>query len=526
MQADLILANVRVIDTAKLARLPSKISVLAVNGEKIVACGGREILRDYRGAATRVIDCQQGVLLPGFNDAHCHIATYASSLLHLDMSPRAVSSIEEMKSVIRARAMTLPAGEWITGSGYDEFRLREGRHPLRGDLDEAAPAHPVRLIHRTGYAWVMNSVALKLANITVNTPEPEDGYIDRDQSGEPDGLLFGMDDFLEARLEPLLHKAGEIEKGLSLANREYLARGITSLQDATISNDLKQWRFFKKIVKDGVLKSRVTFMPGYRSFAEFLDEGFKPGQAAGPSASDGNRLRLGPVKVVVNMARGRIHPQQEELDRIALEIHRSGFQMAMHSLEVETLEAELKAVTAALVSCPRKNHRHRIEHCSLCPPHLLKILKDAGLIVVSQPAFLYCSGDRYLSHVPQEQRLWLYSIGSFHRAGIRVAFSSDSPVAEPNPLTGLYGAVARLTELGKDILPIEFISLPEAIQMYTYNGACASFEEKVKGSIGEGKLADLILLKPGPLDAGVKSLKDVKVMLTVVGGVVVHEGKP
>lgn len=517
-EADLILTNARVIDMVKQGQaLLSRPSTVAIKGEKILAVGGREILRDCRGAGTRVIDCQRGTLIPGFNDAHCHILAYASSLLHLDISPRAVSSIDEIKSLVRAKASALPPGEWITGSGYDEFRLLEGRHPLRGDLDAAAPKHPVRLIHRTGYACVLNSMALQLMNITVNTTEPEDGYIDRDQSGEPDGLLFGMGDYLESRLEPELQKTGEIEKGLYLANKKYLAWGITSLQDATLSNNLKRWRFFRKITDDGILKSRIIFMPGYMAFSEFLGEGFKRG-------SGNSQLCLGPVKIMVNKARGRLYPEQEDLERIALNIHREGFQLALHSLEVETLEAELKALKTALIEYPGKNHRHRIEHCSLCTPQLLKILKDLGLVVVSQPAFIYYNGDRYLSYVLPEQRSWLYRLGSFHRAGIKVAFSSDAPVAEPDPIMGLYASVARLTEQGENMLPLELVNLPEALQMYTYNSAYASFEETIKGSIEAGKLADLVLLKPGPLEVGLKNLKDIKVMLTLVGGKILYEG--
>lgn len=524
-EADLILANARVLNRTRPPwHLPSLPSAVAIKGDKILAVGGREVIKDCQVAMTKVIDCQHGAILPGFNDAHCHIMAYAASLLYLDVSHHAVSSIEEIKSLVKSRAGKLPPGEWITGSGYDEFKLREKRHPLRLDLDEAAPDHPVRLIHRTGYACVLNSLALRLMNITVNTVELEDGYIDRDQYGEPDGLIFGMKDYLEGKLEPELQKAGKIEKGLSLANKKFLGWGITSLQDATVSNDLKRWLFFQKITNEGILTSRITFMPGYRNFAEFQSQGFKPGQIADLTEKGSYQLRLGPVKIVVNMSRGKLYPEQEELDGLILGIHRAGFQLALHSLEVETLESEMKALTTALREYPRNNHRHRIDHCSLCPTHMLGLLKDIKAIVVSQPAFLYYNGDRYLSYVPQEQKPWLYRLGSFHRAGIRVAFSSDSPVAEPDPLMGLYASVARLTEQEEDILPLEMVSLPEAVQMYTYNSAYVSFEEKMKGSIEAGKLADLVLLKPNPLEVGLKSLKDVKVLLTIIGGKIVYEG--
>lgn len=492
-------------------------STVAIQGEKIMAVGGKEVLRDYRGTGSRVIDCQHGSLLPGFNDAHCHIMAYAASLLHLDISPRAASSIEEIKALLREKARTLPQRSWLTASGYDEFHLREKRHPLRQDLDAVVPDYPVRLIHRTGYACVLNSLALSLLNITVNTPEPDDGYIDRDSSGEPNGLLFGMKDYPESRIDPELPGSGQMSRALAGANKKYLSLGITSLQDATLNNDMKRWQYFQKIKLEGILASRITLMPGYRHLPAFLEQGFKA------STGDHN-LRLGAVKIVSSMARGRIYPEQAELEKIALDIHRAGFQIALHTLELETLEAGIKAIRTALEKYPRKDRRHRLEHCSLCPSGSLRQIRELNLQIVSQPAFVYYNGDRYLSTVSLEQIDWLYRIGSFHRAGIRVAFSSDSPVAEPDPITGIYSAVARVTEQGRDLLPLEMVTLTEALRMCTCEGAHASFEERVKGSISAGKLADLVLLKPGPLEVSLKNLRDSKVVLTIIGGKIVYEG--
>lgn len=520
-KANLLLTNARILYPARIAKSKKKFlsdpSTVAIRGDKILAVGGKELLEDCHGPVTQIVDCQNGTLMPGFNDAHCHILAYASSLLYLDVSPRSASSIEDIKALIKKKAAMLKPGDWITASGYDEFRLLEKRHPLSGDLDEAAPQNPVRLIHRTGYACVLNSLAMKLMNITVNTGEPEDGYIDRDTSGEPNGLLFGMKDYLEIRLDAGLLESREINRVLSLANKNYLAWGITSLQDATASNDIKRWNFFHKIKNEGLLRSRVTFMPGYRHVNSFLEAGFSP------KHGDIN-LRLGPVKIVANMASGRLYPEARALEEIIKEMHRKGFQIALHSLEVETLEAGLEAINKALRENPRTDHRHRIEHCSICPPELIVMIRDAGLMVVSQPSFIYYNGDRYLSYVPQEQVPWLYPIGSLHRQGIKVAFSSDAPVAAPDPVMGLYASVARLAVEGKDITPLELVTLPEAMQMYTYNGAYASFEEKVKGSIEAGKLADLVLLRPGPLETGLKNIRDVKMLLTVLGGEIVYEG--
>lgn len=169
------------------------------------------------------------------------------------------------------------------------------------------------------------------------------------------------------------------------------------------------------------------------------------------------------------------------------------------------------------------NHRHRLEHCAVCPPELLSRLKASQAVVVCQPSFLYYSGERYLRGVSPAQLGWLFPTGSFHQHGIKVAASSDSPMVSCNPMVGIYAAVTRKTETGQTLSPQNSISALKALKMYTLGGAYASFEEDVKGAIGPGKLADLVVLSGDPTQASPDEIKAIEAMLTIIDGKVVWE---
>ncbi len=177
----------------------------------------------------------------------------------------------------------------------------------------------------------------------------------------------------------------------------------------------------------------------------------------------------------------------------------------------------------ACVARPQGERRHRLEHCSVCPPRLLRRLKAVKALVVTQPAFIYYSGERYLSDVPEAQLPWLYRTGSFVKSGLKPAASSDCPVVPCNPLVGVYAAVTRKAESGQVLSPEQAISPEEALRMYTLAGAYASFEEQLKGSIEVGKLADMVLLSADPTGVAPEQIKDIQVEKTIVGGEVVWE---
>ena len=544
--SDLILFNANVITMDPL--YPKAEGVLIKNG-KILSATTNDALKKWDRMKATTIDCTGKTVLPSFIDAHCHLHALAESHVTLNLEPHHnVRSISDIQTKIKDLSQTLPSGAWIRGRGYNEFYLAEKRHPNRWDLDQVTSTHPIKLTHRTGHAHVLNSLALKIAGISNETPDPPDGLIDRDvNTGEPTGLLFRMGDFLSKQIPPLENK--QLDQGIRIANDELLSMGITSIQDASSHNGIEQWKMFRRWKDAGFLKPRVGMMLGIdpvRNFIRVLNPFgaiIKPNRTAeqrsiisnGASQFyeyqesdfetqfDKSQLRLGGVKIILDETTGRLHPAQSELNEMVLRIHQAGFQVCLHAIEEKAVEAACSAIEYALRKSPKSDHRHRIEHCSVCPPSLARKLAGLGIMVVTQPSFTYYSGDRYLQTVPSEELKHLYPIRTLLKSGVKVAASSDCPIAPANPMTGIYAACSRMTEAGEAVLSKEKITPEEALRMYGETAARATFDEGMKGSISPGKLADLVVLNGDPIKVPVDEINDIKVEMTILNGEIVWE---
>jgi len=512
--ADLVLANSNVLtmDPAK----PQGRS-LAVRKGKILIVGDTDRLKDLQNYHTTVIDLKGKTILPGFIDAHLHFRALAESLTTISLEPKSgIRSISDINDRIHRQALKLPSGEWIRANGYNEALLAEDRHPNRWDLDKAAPDHPVKLTHRSGRAHVLNSRGLESTGINNETDDPPEGIIDRDlENGDPTGVLWGLGDFLSRRIPSLDEKV--LSHGAMLAEHRLLSHGITSFHDASARNNRERWQWFEKLKADGHIRPGVTMMLGLEGLKQHQEKEFQ-------TQIDENSLSLGGVKIIIDETTGALNPSQEELNDIVLAIHRAGRQVILHAIEESAIEAAVKAITRALEMFPRMDHRHRVEHCSVCPPDLTRKLASTGIVVVTHPAFIYYSGDRYLQTVPLTQQKHLYPISSLFKAGVHVAAASDSPIVGTNPLAGIYGAVTRLTESGKGVLVEERILVQKAIRMYTELSAMSSFKDKVRGTITPGKWADFAVLSADPLKVPEEEIKDIKVEMTIIGGEVVWSG--
>lgn len=510
---DLILtrANVVTMDPAR----PSA-GLVAIRNGRILAVADEGALDELRNPGTRVIDCGGRTLLPGFVDAHCHVHAFAEGVVSLNLSPgEGIRSIADIRERIRDRAATCPAGMWIRAKSYNEFYLAEQRHPDRHDLDAAAPFHPVKLTHRSGHAHVLNSAALRLTGITAETGDPPGGFIDREiGTGEPSGILYGMGEYLSKRIPPLDDPA--VEEGVAKASAALLSFGVTSLQDASSANDAERRKRCESWKASRLFRPRLAVMTGSAAFES-------SGAAAIASALDPADFRLSGVKIIVGSASGELHPGPEELRGKVAAIHAAGLQAVIHAVEELEIEAACGAIEYALKRRPVPDPRHRIEHCSVCPPALLRRMAETGVFVVTQPGFLYAGGDRYLRTVPEAQRAHLYAIGSMLRCGLRVGFSSDFPISDANPMAGIQAAVTRGTEAGDAVLPEERVPVMDALRMYTLDAAAAGFEETIKGSIVPGKLADLVLLREDPRSVEPHRIRDIRADMTVLGGEIVWE---
>jgi predicted amidohydrolase YtcJ len=283
------------------------------------------------------------------------------------------------------------------------------------------------------------------------------------------------------------------------------------VQDATVSNDLERWETVCGFVLNEQLRSRVTLMAGAPYWRDFQKAGLTTG-------TGDNLMRLGAVKIMLEEK-----PDPAEVNELAREVNRAGFQLAFHAVAESTVAAAVGALEYVDSYSPVKGSRHRIEHGGECPPKLLERIKKLGAVIVTQPPFIYASGERYLATVAESQQPWLYRIKSPLERGVIVAGSSDTPVGPINPLVGIYAAVTRRAESGQALLPEEAIPPFEALKLYTLNAAYAAFEENIKGSIAAGKLADIIVLSDDPTTVPPERIKDIKVEMTIIGGKVVWE---
>ncbi len=503
-QKKLLLVNANFLTMDK--RYP-RVGTVAISDGKILEVSRNQMGR-LRYDGYEVIDCRGRTVLPGFIDAHCHFIAMAEHLLLPNIGPENASSIAEIQQIVKNAANITPPGRWVRAVGYHVHNLRDKRHPNRWDLDKVTTVHPVCLSHTTGYIHVLNSMALSLVKIDSATEVPIGGIIERDlQTGEPNGVLLGLRTYL-ARFLPQVEEA-EMERAVQLASEQASFQGITSIQDASFLNDKSRWDKFAKYRQRGLLKQRVTMMLGLKAFRE---------GEYNRDYTESDYIRLGGVKLIVNEITGEMSPSQEELLDIVLEVTRANRQAVIHAIEEHIIRAVAEALEKTRRIYPGAENRHRIEHCSVCPPALARQLAELKTVIVTQPNFIYYNGERYLKTVPQDQIPHLYPLKTLLGAGLIVAGSSDSPVAPAHPIHGIYSAVSRLTQQGNKLVPGEKLTAVQALEMYTINAAYAAFEEKYKGSITPGKYADLVLLNHDPTRVKPHEIKDLEVEMAIIGG--------
>lgn len=469
---------------------------VALRDGRIVAVGAEAECRQAVPSGARVLNVRGRTVVPGFVDAHIHLAAYAASLRAVDCSPAAVGSIDEIVRRLREQASALPPGAWVRAAGYDETALAEGRHPTRWELDAASADRPIRLLHRSGHAAVLNSAGLALAGITIASEEPPGAVIDRRLSdGEPSGLLLEMNDVI-ARAVPPLPRA-ELVAGLCEASARLVRAGVTAVQDMSHTNGGDADGFLHALAAESEFAPRL--LP--------VAEGWDAGRGAHP---DGGWR---PVKVMVREAAGRPRPDSRELAAVIAACARVGRQVAVHAIEERTVEAVVSAFERAGSAARIETLRHRIEHAAVCPPDLARRIAHLGLTVVSNPGFLWYGGDRYLRRVPPADLPYLYAAGELHDAGVRMAAGSDAPVEPPDPLTAIRAAVDRRTASGMR-LPGRGLAPHAALALWTVGAAAAAHSEQAVGRVAPGMGAGLVVLTAEPGADGVA------VEMTIVDGTV------
>jgi len=512
VSADLILYNLKALTFAGQGTAPE---LIGIKGDKISYVGEKAALSDLRGLHTQLVDCAGGVVVPGFNDAHCHPLAFAITLRYVDCSGRRVRAIASLQALLRESARALSGDRWLRAANYDVSALAEKRPLNRWELDRAVPHLPVVLIEKSGQHCVLNSRALDRCGIAEGSSDSAGGRIHRDPvTGIPDGVVSGNNEALAKAIPPLTDQ--EIEVGVGEANKKYLSMGITSLQDTSWSNGYQHWLAMKGFKERGLLAPRVTLLPGIDALGQFTQRGLKTG-------SGDDQLRLGAVKIALDESTGNLRPPQGALNQAALGAHLAGFQLAFHVSDVYMLQISLQALEFVRQVAPLELVRPRFEHCPVCPPALLPEIARSGAMVVSQPNLLYATGPQYLQEASPEQLSWVYPFNSFLKHGISLAFGSDSPLTACDPLRAIHTAATRVVEGGAAVTSSERIQLLDAFKCYTYGGAYASLEEDRKGSVSVGRLADLVVLDGDVTRTTPEAPIDTKVLVTLIDGKITWE---
>jgi predicted amidohydrolase YtcJ len=503
VRADLILARGNIRTLGRTGMTPQ--SHLAVAGGKVIAFGGREVM-GLRGPRTRVVDLNGAAVLPGFNDAHAHVVYYGLTRFAADLT--GARGIDDVLIRLQEHATRLKPGEWLQGMGYRTDELTERRQPHRTELDRVTGDHPAFIDERGGHARVANSAALAAASITADTPNPHGGRIGRDLNGSPNGLLLEGAMRLVADVQPTPPLERRIE-GVVKAQELLISRGITSVGAAVNRGFADDLRAYEQLACDGRLRVRVNEFLSW----ELLDAATELGVRAG---FGGSMVRVGPIKVFVDGGAERVAMRSgggvwrttpEELRDLVMRASAHGLQVAAHAIGDAAIEAMCDAVEAA----PATRLRHRVEHCTICPPDLQARLAKLGMVAVMQPMAARFGRVASTIFFPVRDRKDLAPHRGLLKAGVPLAFSSDLPVAtDPNPWPGIRVAVED---------QVNGISLLAALRAYTSGGAYVSFEEHVKGTLEPGMLADLQIYRGDPLEAEDVDWEELRPRAVLLGGV-------
>jgi len=510
------------------------VDALLVDGDRIVATGSEAELRDRSGEKKRIVDLRGRALLPGFIDAHAHFpgAGIFAVLLDLNSPPIGeVGKIDDIVERLHEKAEKTSRGKWVVGMGYDDTLLVERRHPTRADLDRASTEHPIAIWHISGHLAAVNSAALTRVGIDAKTPDAEGGRIRRDpQTGEPDGVLEENDlHVLQPLLAPGLRDSWKIVRE---ASRRYLAAGVTTAQNGYATR--QQMKGLLRLSRLGLLPLRVILWPGQETTDALLDGSFAF------RSPDPLRIRRGAAKIIGDGSiqaytayltapyhvppgddpsyRGYPTIAREELIELVTRYHAHGLQVAVHGNGDACIDAILDAFEAAQRAHPRRDARHVVIHAQMARDDQLDRMAELGVIPSFFSLHTYYWGDRHREiFMGPERAARMSPARSAMERGLRFTIHTDCPVTPMEPLRLVWAAVNRRSTGGASIGEAERIPPIQALRAVTIDAAYQHFEEREKGSLEAGKLADLVILDRSPLDDP-EHIDRIRVLETIVGG--------
>ena len=540
---DLILYNGKV-HTADAADRQHQ--AVAVRMGRIVAVGASSEVIELRGRDTQVVDLRGRTVIPGLTDPHVHLADDgAASLNKIDVRDfnTNVRSIPHILEQVRAQAREVPPGTWIAGTGspMQDFRMPEKRFPNREELDSAAPDHPVS-IGFGAHVTIANSRALELAHVTPETRPPGGGAIEVDPAtGKLTGKLVERAQYLVRNVIPA-YTYEQMKDGIVFATKRALRRGVTTIHDIVTNNETI--RGYQELMLEGRLPIRVSLL------IRILEAKVVPESLLnlGIKTGFGNEwLSIGGVKMSIDggitgrvaafnepyaddpCRSGLIRIPAEELDETVDDYHRAGHRVCIHAIGDKAMDMALDAIDKAVTKSPRADHRHRIEHLGnwmITKDRLARIRRLEVLPVPNVP-FLHYIYESLVACMGPARLEGAFGIKTLLDSGIKLTSGSDGPGYWPaDPLRDIATTVSRKLWSGETVGTGEAISVAQALRMFTINAAYNGFDERIKGSIEPGKLADLAVLAEDPFTIAGESIKDIPVDLTIVDGKVafVNEG--
>lgn len=533
MNADCVLVGkVRTLDPSR----PTA-EALTIREGSISYVGNADEARRSAAPGAEVIDLGERVVLPGFVESHSHPIYYGRYLEEVDC--RYARSLADIVGALGDRARDTPPGEWVVGNGYDHTLLEESRHPTRKELDRASSEHPVLLRNITGHSMVVNSEVLRITGVTAKTPDPEGGHVGREQGGEPDGIFWEWAQGLVQSHLPEV-EPDDIVRYLRNASGEYLAAGVTSVVDAAIGFNygIHDAEVYAKVAGEGGLPLRYGAAIMYDVWRELRD-------GAGPGLEwpgDPDRVRPlavkffqdGSIQIETAALRepyfGESEPAdhhviwpQEELNQMVADAHSSGWQIWTHGNGDAAIESILDAYEGALVGDPRTDHRHRIEHCQTAGEDQIDRMTELRITASFFAPHVWHWGDRHREiFLGPERAARIDPLASAARRGMRFGLHNDSPVTPISPLLSVGTAVSRLTSGGQVLGAGQAIPVEQALRSMTVDAAYLAFEEDRKGTLSEGKLGDVVVLEADPYEVLPGEIRDIPVVMTIVGGEVAY----
>ena len=507
---------------------PTAQAVAIADGRLIAVGSNADILR-MATARTKKVDLGYKTVLPGFIDAHSHPAY--SGLAHLKQVDCDLRSINDIKEAIKQKAASTPKGKWVEGFKYDDTKTIEGRKINISDLDHAAPEHPVRISHRGGHTYYCNSLAFKMANVDGATPNPQGGEFEKTSDGKLTGCVKETAADVFDKLIPDISTRSEKQEGVKLISKMMAKTGITSVTDAGGNPEFLQ--AYEDAYEAGELDIRIYCMIRHIYIDKMIAAGVRTGMG-------NDWVKIGGMKMACDgsiserTARlsqpyagrpddyGIIMMDDEQMYPDAKKAYDAGWQIGIHANGDVGIGTTLKLYERLYKENPKKDPRFRIEHCTMINDNLIQRMKKLGVIPTPFSTYVYYHGEKMKAY--GEERLKnMFALRSFLNAGIRPTQASDYPPGPFEPMMALQSSVTRTDMKGTVWGANQKVTIEEAIKIGTINGAYASYEEKSKGSLEAGKLADLVVLGRNPFKENPSTLITIPIERTMTGGKWVYE---